>query len=110
MMDGFGNFNLSIDDFDGYTHSASTISFDLTDNSGTWASASNVLALNGNGYDAAAHVFVTTAPANASNGALATGFAGNGTTPPPSVPEPGTLALLGSAILMLGMIRMRAKT
>ena len=69
-----------------------------------------MLAANNNGYDAAAHVFVTIAPADASNGALATGFAGNGTTPPPSVPEPGTLALLGSAILVLGMIRMQVKT
>jgi len=105
-MDGFGNFNLAIDDFDGYTHSADKISFDVTDTSGTWASASNVLALNANGYDAATHTFVAAYPADASAGALATGFTGNGTTPPPpALPEPGTLGIFGIALATLGWVR-----
>ena len=106
-MDGFGNFNLSIDDFDGYTHSASTISFNLTDIGGTWASASDVLAANAGGYDAATHVFVTDYPADASAMARSTGFAGNGTTPPPPVPEPGSLGLLGTALVAFGWFRSR---
>ena len=43
--------------------------------SGTWASAADVLAPNADGFDAAAHIFVTSSPANASNGAIVTGFA-----------------------------------
>src|SRR6516165_2205694 len=50
---------------------------------------------------AAAHIFVTAFPANAASGALVTGFAsgtgggGGGTF----IPEPGSLALLGVAML-----------
>ncbi len=96
--DGFGSFNFTINSFDGYGHSSSTITFTLTKTSGTWASASNVLAPNANGWVAAAHIFVTTLPANAgSNGgnALATGYAVNG----PPVPIPPTALLLGSGLL-----------
>jgi hypothetical protein len=106
-MDGFGDFNLAINSFDGFTHSASTITFDITDDSGTWSSASDVLANNANGGDAATHTFVTTYPANAGNMAVATGFAGNGPDLP--VPEPGTLALFGAAILGLGMIHQKTR-
>src|ERR1700752_1844357 len=65
----------ALNSFDGFTHSSDTISFDVTDTSGTWASASNVLTANSDGFDAAAHIFVTPSPANAANGAIATGFA-----------------------------------
>src|SRR5215469_8194215 len=41
--DGFGSFNQTIDTFDGYTHSSDTVSFMLTNTSGTWSSAANVL-------------------------------------------------------------------
>ncbi len=101
--DGFGSFNLRINSFDGFTHSSSTISFTLTNTSGTWASAANVLAFNSQGFDAAAHIFVTTSPANASNSALATGFAAeNGA----GVPDGGTtVMLLGAALGALGMAR-----
>src|SRR5438067_1623116 len=43
IVDGFGSFNQTVNDFDGFTHSADTITFTLTDTSGTWASASDVL-------------------------------------------------------------------
>jgi hypothetical protein len=55
--DGFGTFNLNIGQHDGYPDSSNMISFSVTDTSGTWASASNVLALNGTGFDAAFHAF-----------------------------------------------------
>jgi hypothetical protein len=101
--DGFGSFNQTIDSFDGFTHSADSISLALTDVLGTWASASDVLAANSNGFLAAAHIFVTESPANASNTALATGYAANG---PGTVPDGGsTVLLLGAALSAIGLVR-----
>jgi hypothetical protein len=95
--DGFGSFNQTINSFDGFTHSSDTLSFTLTDTGGTWASAASVLVNNGDGFFAAMHVFVTASPANASNGAIVTGFAHNGpgSLTPGSVPEPSTFAIAG---------------
>jgi hypothetical protein len=100
--DGFGVFNQTINSFDGYTHSSDTISFLLTNIGGTWADAASVLTDNADGYSAAAHIFITSDPANASNGALATGFATNGTQTH-SVPEPSMLFLFGSGIVGLAI-------
>jgi VPDSG-CTERM motif len=103
-VDGFGAFNMRIRSFDGFTHSSDTISFTLTNSSGTWASDADVLAFNADGFDAAAHIFVTTSPANASNSALVTGFAGEGREG--QVPDGGTtVMLLGAALGALGMAR-----
>ncbi len=103
--DGFGTFNQTIDSFDGFTHSSDTISFLLTNTGGTWAGASSVLTGNEGGSTAAAHIFVTSSPADASNGALATGYAANGG----SVPEPSTFILLGSGLLGLLFFRKKIK-
>src|SRR6266566_1943117 len=101
--DGFGSFNLTINSFDGFTHSSDTITFTLTNLSGTWANQADVVTANGSGFDAAAHIFVTTSPANASNSALATGFAAE---PAGAVPDGGTtVMLLGAALGALGMAR-----
>jgi hypothetical protein len=104
--DGFGSFNLRINDFDGYTHTADSITFNLVNTSGAWGSAASVLAFNAQGFDAAAHIFVSaTNPANAATSALATGFAaeGAGTI---TVPDGGTtVMLLGVALGALGMAR-----
>jgi hypothetical protein len=83
----FGFFNQTIDTSGGFTHSSDKVSFTLTDTSGTWASASDVLARNASGVLAAGHVFVTSSPANAANGAINTGYV--------ATPEPTSLALLG---------------
>ena len=109
--DGFGSFNQTINSFDGFTHSSDTISFSLTDTSGTWSSAANVLTGNSGGNLAAAHIFVTASPANASNGALVTGFAtGDGGGGGNFVPEPGSLALLGAAFLGVAAVSRRRRT
>jgi len=104
-VDGLGTFNLSIDSFDGFTHSSDTVTFTVTNTSLTpWATANDVIINNAAGFDAAAHIFVTTSPANASNSALATGFAGEG--PQTNVPDGGTtVMLLGAALGALGMAR-----
>jgi hypothetical protein len=102
-VDGFGVLNQRITSFDGFTHSSDIISFTLTNTSGTWASSGSVLTANAQGAVVAAHIFVTTSPANASNSALATGFAANGGA---QVPDGGTtVMLLGVALGVLGMAR-----
>ena len=104
-VDGLGTFNLSIDSFDGFTHASDTVTFTVTNTSLTpWATANDVIINNAAGFDAAAHIFVTSSPANASNSALATGFAGEGTQG--HVPDGGTtVMLLGAALGALGMAR-----
>ena len=95
-VDGLGIFNQTIDSFAGFTHASDSVSFMLSDTSGTWTSAANVLIANSNGFLAAAHIFVTEFPANTSNGALATGFAAG-------VPEPGTVGLVALGALGLAV-------
>lgn len=97
---GFGSFNQRIDSFDGFTHSADTISFSLTNTSGTWASDAAVLAPNSGGSLAAAHILVTTSPADASNTALATGYVA-------SVPEADTYAMLLAGLGLVGFATRR---
>ena len=103
IVDAFGTFNQTISSFGGFTHSSDTISFTLTNNSGTWGSASAVLTANSGGSLAAAHIFVTAAPANVKHGAFATVFAaGDGA----QVPDGGTtVMLLAMALGALGMAR-----
>jgi hypothetical protein len=95
--DGFGSFNQKVSMQDS-SNGASTISFVLTNTSGgTWASAVNVLAFNGNNWLVAAHIQIQ-------NGTGNTGFAAgpSGGT----IPDGGTtVMLLGAALGALGMAR-----
>src|SRR6267378_335459 len=52
----------NVDGFGGFTHSSDSVTFTLTDTSGTWISAANVLTPNSHGILAAAHIFVTEFP------------------------------------------------
>jgi len=107
-VNGFGVFNQTINSDDGFTSSSDHISFSLTDTSGTWANAMAVLLANGGGSLAEAHIFVTSFPANAQNGALVTGFAANGIE---TVPDSGTtVALLGFALIGIGFLRSKFST
>jgi VPDSG-CTERM exosortase interaction domain len=92
--DGFGSFNQKVSQQNA-SNGASIISFVLTNTSGTWLSAANVLAFNSNHWLVAAHIQIATG---------LTGFAagpGGGT-----VPDGGTtVMLLGAALGALGMAR-----
>jgi len=94
--DGFGNFNQKVSMQDS-SNGASIISFTLTNGSGTWLTAANVLAFNLQNWLIAAHIQIQ-------NGTGNTGFAagpGGG-----SVPDGGTtVMLLGAALGALGMAR-----
>ena len=96
-VSAFGTFNVTIDNDDGFTDRFFTANFGVTATSGTWASASDVLLANSDGFRAAAHIFVT---AVTCEDACVTGFAGDGGLNP--VPEPATLLLVASSLLGLG--------
>jgi hypothetical protein len=113
-VDGFGLFNQTIDQFDGYAWALTSISFDLTNTSGTWLDAASVLGFNANNFDAAAHIAVcdiTTNPTcGTAIGAAATGFAGEGPGEIHKNPEPASLGLLGSGLVSLAyLLRRRIK-
>lgn len=94
--DGFGSFNQKVSMGDS-SNGASIISFTLTNGSGTWASAANVLAFNLQNWKVGAHIQIQDGTGN-------TGFAAG-----PSggqVPDGGTtVMLLGAALGALGMAR-----
>ena len=104
-VSAFGVLNQTINTFDGFSHSSDTISFMLENTSGTWANDASVLTPNADGISAAAHIFVTSSPANKANGAIVTGFAGDGGGST-FMPDGGsTLALTGLAVAALVSLR-----
>jgi hypothetical protein len=103
--DGFGSFNQKITSDDGFTHSSDTVTFSLVNTGGTWADSGSVLIANSDGNRAAAHIFVTSDPANASNGALVTGFASEGAVT--TAPEPASITLLGLGLIGVPFLRRR---
>jgi len=105
--DGFGDFDLSIKLFDGFTNAASSITFSVkAENTNSWSSSGDVLTPNAGGHnEAAAHIFVWD---GTSNGALATGYAGNSGGGGAIVPLPATGSMsivLLSAAAGFGVVR-----
>jgi len=98
----FGTFDLTIAMHDGFPNSATNVTFTLTDISGTWASAANVLAANSDGNEVAAHIFACTAPCTTSSDVLVTGF----TT---AVPEPSTWAMMILGFMGVGFMAYRRR-
>ena len=106
-VDGFGVFNERIKSYDGFTHSATEISFTLDNLSGTWADSSGVLIANSSGHTVGIHGFACAQPGcSISSGAFATGFATNGTAP---IPEPEIYAMLAAGLGLMGFVARRRK-
>ena len=109
--DGFGSFNQTFDEFDGFTWALHTISFTLTNTSGTWSTAGSVLTGNNDGNLLAAHVGECNVnPCTFTGGSFSnTGFASETGAINNPVPEPSSLALFGTGIIGLAaMMRRKA--
>lgn len=102
----FGTFNLSLKNFDGFQHSATSVSFLLTNTSGTWSSAGDVLTPNGSSYMAAAHIFVCAGPCSITGGAVITGYGANGGGSVP-VPAPPIVPLAVFGLTIIGWMYRR---
>jgi hypothetical protein len=88
----FGIFNQTFDAFDGYTNTFTEVSFTLTNNNGTWASASDVLTDNALGNLVSFHAYACVPTCTTTAGAVVTGYAGDSLAAP--VPEPSSLLLM----------------
>jgi hypothetical protein len=89
-VDGFGKFNLQWDN-GAASDQESFFTFTVTNASGTWASAGDVLIANALGFDASAHVIGADCPLGA------TCFVAEGT----AVPEPRFYGLLLTGLMAL---------
>ena len=95
--DGFGSFNQKVS-MANSSNGASIISFTLTNGSGIWLSAANVLAFNAQNWKVGAHIQIQDGTGN-------TGFAAGGGSGG-FVPDGGTtVMLLGMGLGALGMAR-----
>jgi hypothetical protein len=102
---GFGKFNVTIDNSDGATDSFTTGSFTVTRSSGTWASDADVLTSNGSANNAlvAAHIFVF----DATGANVKTGYASQGGAV--DTPEPATIISAAAGLMSMGFFRLRRR-
>jgi len=99
-VDGWGTFDLAVDQHDFSVHLTSiTFTVTNTDLANPWATNGDVLAFNTNGFDAAAHIFAD------STGK--TGFAAEGEGNHHAPDSGATAALLGLGLAGLAAIRAR---
>lgn len=110
--DGWGIFNQTFDNFDGFGYAQTGFTVHLTNTGGTWGSDTDVLKANASGYLVAAHIFVANPDGTTHivNGEGVTGYATDDASPGPhtDVPEGGsTVALLGGALMLIGGIARR---
>jgi len=111
-VDGWGIFNQTFNESDGFMDALQTVTFTLTDTSGTWAHATNVLTGNNDGNLLAAHVGECNVnPCTFTGGSFAnTGYASETGAINIPTPEPSSLALFGTGILgIAGMVRRRVR-
>ncbi len=103
--DGFGAFKgVRLDAFDGAGSALDTFVFTITKQTGTWASDSDVVTPNGNGWPIAGHVYVYDNQ-NYNLPAVSTGFSANG--PPNPIPAPSSLVLLSIGSGLIGLVGMK---
>jgi hypothetical protein len=88
--DGFGVFNFTLDNTDGFTNAVTALSFNVSCPTCSWGSAAGVLSPNDLGNSLAAHIYVINSNCG---GSPCTGFA------TVSVPEPASMLLLGTGLV-----------
>jgi hypothetical protein len=101
QVDGWGTFNFAIDMQDGSGSAAASIMFSITDNTGSWVHATDVLTPNDGGNQVVAHVvpFDNTTQTLFNNN---TGFATAG----PASPEPASIVIGLTSVAGFGLTRL----
>lgn len=107
--DGFGSFTFRVDDGSGFSSPVATFGFDFTTQNSI--SAADLIIVNGDGAQVAAHMAL--ASNTACTGFAADGGTGGTTNDDPTnchrVAEPSSLLFAGSALALAGMLSRRWK-